>query len=124
MIDLYKKTLKAYDSHGTIIVGVEFDDTVFPYTPSTKERCEIVVEQLKKLKNNYNVTLCLFTVSDKSSLKYKEHIMDLYGIKPDFINESPIKNWVICPSTYFNIYIDDKSGIDEMIHLLKMLNNK
>lgn len=111
-----------YIKHDTIIVGVDFDDTIFTTNPLIKDRCKKVVDLIEELKRNYNVVLCLNTVADKQSIAYKEAIMDLQGIKPDFINESPIKKWGECSKPYFNIYIDDKSGINEIISLLEKIN--
>ena len=110
--------------HGEIIVGVDFDDTLFPFNKDTAARCKIVRDELITLKDNCKVVICLNTVADKQSLVYKEYIMSHWGLKPDFINESPIKKWGDCSKPYFNIYIDDKSGINEMIKVLIELNKK
>lgn len=123
-MDLVSKTIEAYNKHNTIIVGVDFDDTIFPFNKEAEERCREVRELLLKLKEQYHVTLCLFSVADKQSLVYKSYIMEQWGLKPQYINESPVKKWGDCTKPYFNIYIDDKSGINEMIGILRILTSK
>lgn len=111
--------IEAYKKHNNIIIGVDFDDTIFSFNQIDyiKERCDKVVTLLMSLK--MNVILCLFSVADDQSLVYKAHIMDLYGIKPQYINESPVKNWGDCNKPYFNILLDDKAGLNESIKILE-----
>ena len=111
---LLEQLLAVYEKHGKIIVGVDFDDTVFPFNKNeaNAKRCNEVVKLLKKLKDRGMAIICLFSVADAQSLVYKEHIMDLYGIKPDYINESPMQNWGKCTKPYFNIQLDDKAGLN------------
>jgi len=116
--------LKAvYEKHGNIIIGVDFDDTVFPFNRSDANiiRCAEVVKILKKVKSIS--TICLFSVADAQSLVYKEHIMDLYGIKPQYVNESPMQNWGKCTKPYFNIQLDDKAGLNATLATLTEFYN-
>lgn len=116
---LLTSLLKAYDEHANVIVGVDFDDTIFPFSggEDNKNRCDSVVNLLIKLKDD--ITICLFSVADKQSLIYKAHIMDLYDIKPDYVNESPVKKWGDCTKPYFNIQLDDKAGLNESLEVLE-----
>lgn len=122
MKDLTKKVLNTYEEKGNIIIGVDFDDTIFPIDPENKLRCDTVVDLLIHLKRSYNITICLFTVADKYGLMYKKELMKYMGIEPDYVNESPVKLWGEgCAKPYFNLYIDDKSGINEIIEVIKEL---
>jgi hypothetical protein len=116
---LLNQLLDVYEKHGNIIIGVDFDDTIFPFNKSKGNitRCAEVVALLKKVKSK--AIICLFSVADAQSLVYKEHIMDLYGIKPQYVNESPMKNWGECNKPYFNIQMDDKAGLNETIRVLE-----
>jgi hypothetical protein len=120
-MSLLQKTLNAYKKHGTIIIGVDFDDTIFPWNEETTKRCCKIRRLLVKIKKKYKITLCLFSVANKESLVYKAYIMKQWGLEPDFINMSPVQKWGDCTKPYFNIYIDDKSGIKEMTKLLTKL---
>ncbi len=116
---LLNQLIDVYEKHGKIIIGVDFDDTVFPFNKSVANinRCNEVVEILRELKP-YSI-ICLWSVADAQSLVYKEHIMDLYGIKPDHVNDSPLNKWGESKKVYFNIQLDDKAGLNETIQVLK-----
>ena len=116
---LLEQLIKAHKNHGKIIVGVDFDDTVFPFNEgeANKERCERVVNILKRVRPD--IIICLFSVASKQSLIYKAHIMELYGIKPDYVNESPVVKWGVCNKPYFNIQMDDKAGLNETILVME-----
>lgn len=116
---LLNQLIDVYEKHGKIIIGVDFDDTVFPFNKSVANinRCNEVVEIVRDLKP-YSI-ICLWSVADAQSLVYKEHIMDLYGIKPDYVNDSPLNKWGECKKVYFNIQLDDKAGLNETLQVLK-----
>jgi hypothetical protein len=116
---LLNQLIDVYEKHGKIIIGVDFDDTVFPFNKSVANinRCNEVVEIVRDLKP-YSI-ICLWSVADAKSLVYKEHIMDLYGIKPDYVNDSPLNNWGDSKKVYFNIQLDDKAGLNETLQVLK-----
>jgi len=113
--------LFTYNKYNKIIVGVDFDDTIFPYNKSkyNEDRCKRVREILVKLQDY--IILCLFTVADEQSLVYKTEIMKLYGLDAKYINSSPIENWGKCRKPYFNILLDDKAGLNETINNLEEL---
>lgn len=119
-----EKLLKTFSAHNKIIIGVDFDDTIFPFTnlKLIEDRSKVIIDLLRKVKP-YSV-ICLYSVSDEQSLKYKEHIMKLYGIKPDYVNESPIKEWGDNVKPYFNLLLDDKAGLNEAIKILQEFINK
>lgn len=117
-----KKLILAYEKFGSIIVGVDFDDTLFPLTEEDyiELRCiDVRATLVDILENGIKMQLCLFTVADRTSLKYKAHIMDMYGLTPSFINESPVMPHGKCAKPYFNILLDDKAGLNESLETLK-----
>lgn len=113
------KLLEIHKQHGTIIVGVDFDDTFFPFnrTSETIKNSERVIKVLTRLQSD--VTICLFSVADAQSLVYKAEIMKLNGLPPDYVNESPVNNWGECRKPYFNIQLDDKAGLPVTIAILE-----
>ncbi len=117
-----EKLISVYKEHGKIIIGVDFDDTIYPFTKVAyiEARCHMLTELLKELRDV--ATLCLYTVAATDVLHYKEYIMQLKGIKPDFINESPVK---LGDGTkpFFNILLDDKAGLNEAIKTLVKFKN-
>lgn len=125
---LFTKIVTAYDTHESLIVGVDFDDTVFPFnkTEENIERCQKVVRTLLELKSVLGVDLiiCLYSVADEQSLVYKEHIMECYGLKPQFINEGPMDKKWNSKKPFFNILLDDKAGLDSALETLIEFKNQ
>lgn len=111
---------KVYKEHSSLIVGVDFDDTIFPFTKGLEERCKHAAGTLLRLKKKMGIGLiiCLYSVADRQSLIYKEHIMELYGIGPDYINEGPLDDKWNSKKPYFNILLDDKAGLDSTLETL------
>ena len=120
---LLQKISKAYSTHNSLIIGVDFDDTIFPYnkTQENIDRCDRVVLLLQSLKKSMgtDLILCLYSVADEQALVYKEHIMECYGLKPHFINEGPMDKKWNSKKPFFNILLDDKAGLNDTIEVLQ-----
>lgn len=110
-----ERLYEVYKKHGKIIIGVDFDDTIFALDPRREKMCEAVRTLLKQCSKYAKI--CLYTVADKHSLKYKVKLMEFWGISPDFVNESPIKLGD-GSKPYFNVLLDDKAGLTESYELL------
>lgn len=118
-----EKLISVYKEHKQIIVGLDFDGTIFPFEESDIEICERVKKLIKDLHLRGKIVICLYTVADIQSIKYKIELMKLWGITPNYINESPIKlgNG---DKPYFNILLDDKAGLPYTYDLLREFKNK
>ena len=119
---MVEKLIKIYKEHGSIIVGVDFDDTIFKYSDDVSGNDIVIRRKLLKLLKPY-LTICLYTVADKESLRYKIALMKEWDIEPDYINESPIKLGDES-KPYFNLLLDDKAGLNETTKVLKALKLK
>lgn len=117
----YNKLKEVYKEYSTIIVGVDFDDTLFALNDVYKDTSKAIRQLLLEAKPI--ITLCLYTVADDQSLKYKIALMEEWGIAPDYVNESPVKlgNG---DKPFFNILLDDKAGLIESFELLREFNEK
>lgn len=114
---------KNYEEHKNIILGLDFDNTIFALDDSYKEVCTKVMDKLLDLKSKYALVICLFTVTDEQSLKYKLEILKSHGIGPHYINESPVKPHGDCKKPYFNLYLDDKAGLESALLAMDHLIN-
>lgn len=108
---------KEYQEHGKLIIGFDFDNTIFDYHEEGIE-LQPVIDLLKRC-SNLGFTMCLFTVPDR--LEFKEKFTNDLGIKCHFINESPImdvrhNNYDSKP--YFNILLDDRAGLSASYNIL------
>ena len=120
-----KKLLAAEKKYGKIVVGVDFDDTIFPWdkNPYSVIRCARVRKLIIKLQEQKRAHLCLWTVAEEWSMVYKKHISKSYGIKFDYFNESPIFKDADIRKPHFNILLDDKAGLNETINILEAFVN-
>ena len=108
----------AYKQHGKIIIGLDFDDTIFPLSSNKTviDRCRSVVNAIVnymiKTPKERKPIICLYTNSDEQSLVYKKFITEnYYRIPVDYVNESPVLTGNGKP--FFNILLDDKAGLTE-----------
>lgn len=111
-----KRLISEYERYKTLIVGFDFDNTVFDYHENGGDYSE-VIDLLRKCKK-LNFILCLFTVGDRLDWKYK--VCSRLGITPDYINESPIK-FEGGGKPYFNILLDDRAGLESAYNTLKQI---
>lgn len=103
-----------YSIHGNLIIGFDFDDTVFALHDNISVNS--VVKLLQEAKQ-LGLTLCLWTgVDSEKELKYKKEICKLIGIEPDYVNSSPIMLGTTKP--YFNLLLDDRAGLGTAAYLL------
>jgi hypothetical protein len=116
-----QKLVNTYETHGRIIVGLDFDDTIFPLTDDEdiKQRANRIKSLLLELRAD--IVLCLWTVDSGRPLKYKLALLETMGLTPNYINESPVKHGdTVKP--YFNLLLDDKAGLDEALDRLINFN--
>lgn len=114
-----EKLVKCYEEHGKITVGLDFDDTIYPLRdhPFVVKRCAQVRSLIEAVRDK--VTLCLWTVAADWSQKYKVTITEeLYGIKLDYVNESPLYEDPTVRKPFFNIVLDDNAGLDDAMAIL------
>ncbi len=109
---------ETYEKHGDIIVAVDFDDTVFDYHEVGLD----LTDTLNVLRqcNKHNLTIIIYTASNKSRFEFISQYMHNVGIDIDGINENkaglPFGN---SGKIYYNILLDDKAGLNEAKTRLK-----
>ena len=105
-----------YLKHGNLIIGCDFDDTIFDLYGQGFDMTPII--DLLKICHNLGFTLCLWSaLTDDWSLSYKKEICRLSGIKFHYFNESPVMNESRKP--HFNILLDDRAGLSAAYNILK-----
>lgn len=107
---------KELDEHGKLVIGFDFDNTVFD-THNKGGDYSNVIDLLKRCKD-LGFTLCLYTAELREDwldwkVKYCEH----HGIKPDYVNESPLIPGTKKP--FFSILLDDRAGLESAFWTLK-----
>ena len=107
---------KEYDRHGKLVVGFDFDNTVFDCHARGGDYSEVIrlLQKCKKL----GFILCLYTAELREDwLKWKIDYCKHYSIEPDYVNESPLLKGTKKP--FFNILLDDRAGLESAYSILK-----
>lgn len=112
------RLLKEYRRHPRLIIAVDFDDTVFPWTFQDSDHSEIL--QLVRDCQSINFYIVCWTASDPSRYEMIEKYFLGSGIRLDSINKNPIKlpfgnNGKI----YYNILLDDRAGLASAASILR-----
>lgn len=98
---------KEYREHNNLVIGFDFDDTVFSYQDNVD--IEEVLELIRRCKK-IGLTLCLWSTCVRPhEIKYKIELCKHLGIEADYVNESPLFKGSTKP--YFNILLDDRAGL-------------
>lgn len=112
--DYLKRLLNEYQEYQKLIVAFDFDNTIFDYHNKGID-CSEIIDLLKRCSDK-GFTMILFTCTDKEDrLDWKKRYCEHFGIKVDFINESPVMN---TRKPFYNILLDDRAGLEEAANLL------
>ena len=111
------RLLREYHIHKRLIVALDFDDTVFDYH-GTGDHYTSVLEIIRECQS-LGFYIVLFTGSDKTQWSAQCEYLSKKGIVVDSINKNPITlpfgNY---GKVYFNILLDDRSGLGQSIEIL------
>lgn len=112
-----ERLLQEFKKYKTLIVGFDFDNTIFDFHQNGGDYSEVVelLRECRRLRFN----LCLFTIEDRMDWKYKECCR--LGISPDYVNESPVVFENGGNKPYFNIFLDDRAGLESAYRILKQV---
>jgi len=102
--------------HDNIIIGVDFDDTIYPYREDITDHKQVIAAI--KSATSSNAIVVIYTGSTPA--RYPE-ILDYcskIGIKVSKINENVIAPFGDNRKIYCNIYLDDRSGLKEALNIL------
>lgn len=111
---LLERLITQYKKQEQIVVAYDFDDTVHPMYCSD---CGHVQSLLRLLKEKANAYLIVFTSNE--DIEYVENYLFNWEIPYDVINQNapfvPFKEGKI----FYNILLDDKSGLGEVVNTLE-----
>lgn len=108
-----------YRKHNNLIVAFDFDNTIFDYHNNGGNYSEVI--NLLKECSDLGFTMILFTANDsKTKLDWMWEYCNIYGIRVDYINESPVMNTV---KPYYNILLDDRAGLESAYETLSLAVN-
>ncbi len=115
-----ERLVREWNQHGKIVVGVDFDSTLFPW--HTIDNQEDMDRVLKVLKDCQLVGIYLVVNTCSVPERHEEilnHCKEL-GLHVEGINSNPIKlPYGNHGKVYANIFIDDRAGLNEALDILE-----
>lgn len=115
----FTRLVNEYEKYGKLVIGFDFDNTIFDVHNTGANYSELIniLQDCKRL----GFILCLFTAEDSvKKLQWKIQYCEHFGIKPDYVNESPLLGG-ITTKPFFNLLLDDRAGLESAYDLLKTL---
>jgi len=117
------RLIEEWDTHGKIIIAVDFDDTVSPYRYNDEQalaQCIRVWNLLNECQHTGAYIVC-HTACNPDRHSDIRSIFKANGIDEMYINETPIdlpygKEGA---KVYANIFLDDRAGLNEALDTLE-----
>ena len=103
---------KEYLQHKKLIIGFDFDNTIYDYHKENLELTPII--NLLKRCSKLKFIMCLYTIDN--NLYFKRTHTRMLGINIDYVNTSPVILGNGKP--YFNILLDDRAGLSASYNIL------
>jgi hypothetical protein len=113
----YQRLLCEYKQYGSIVVAVDFDNTIFDYHESGMD-CSEIVDLLRKLKS-IDCYIILWTCS--IDYDFIKKYCETHQIPYTAINENPPFFKGDSRKIYYNELLDDRSGLRESFDRLTKL---
>lgn len=126
--NIYVKRLYGeWVQHGKIIVGVDYDNTISPYTSPYHplDNTSDIDRVVKILKESQSVGVYIMIHTSCAPDRHAEIIEYCMGkgIQVDSINETPVSSvpfGKLGSKPFANIYLDDRAGLTESLDILEM----
>ena len=121
----YERLWAEYNKYGSLIVAVDFDDTVYDFHKegNSYERVMQLVRDLKEI----NCYIVIWT--GNQDIDFIKDYLSKHNIPYDSINdEAPVSKKLLGDSiprkVYANVYLDDRAGLEQVYNDLTKLVNE
>ena len=115
------KLKRQLEDHGNIILGVDFDFTLYDSTKPYKDLAfyDDILSLVKRAQASGLCTMCLWTAS--GDIDGVLSATDAVGLNWDYVNESPLVfGTQPTRKAHFNLLLDDSAGLSEAVDILKL----
>ena len=127
---VFNDLVNKYHKYGTLYIGVDFDNTLWPYMNGNYPRYELddcvpdgfydILQLLRRCKV-LGFKLCLWSLpTSQENLNWKVEWCKSRGIEMDYVNESPLLSDLSSKyrKTHFNLLLDDVAGLESAYSIL------
>ena len=105
---------REYNEHGSLIIAVDFDDTIYDFHGKGYVYPE-VIEMLHKA-SIWNMKIVIYTANQDYE-KIEKHCKE-NGIKIEGINVQLLTQFENSGKLYYNILLDDRAGLKTAVYQL------
>lgn len=116
---LFEKLKAVYEEHDSIIIALDFDDTIFDWKSKGFD-CHYVINLVKTCIEKLNAKVILYTCRENIDLEFAKNYCKEQGIKLYGVNSNPDY-----PPTsskmFYNIILDDKACLAYVCGILERL---
>lgn len=122
------RLVEEYKKYGSLIIAVDFDDTLYNFHNDPDAKFDMVAELVRKMKS-INCEIIIWTGNQNT--EFVKEFLANNNIPYDLINEDSevAKKWVIDKGyppprkLYANAYLDDRGGLAQVyVELLNVYN--
>jgi hypothetical protein len=115
--NIYKRLLTEYEKYGTLIVAVDFDGTISDFHNEGLTFDKVI--SLLKDCNRLGFRLVIYTANNDYELIQSR--CETLGIKIEGINKQLLPEFTDRGKLYYNILLDDRSGLPTAYKILRRL---
>lgn len=108
-----------YQKYRKLVIAFDFDNTIFDYHNSGLD-VKDTIDLLKRCSEEDFIMVLFTSNEDEKCLQWMKDYCLHFGIRVDYINESPIMN---TRKPYYNILLDDRAGLQEAADTLNSVLN-
>jgi hydroxymethylpyrimidine pyrophosphatase-like HAD family hydrolase len=112
-----QRLFEEWKMYNSIIIGVDFDDTIYPYRKNFTDYSRVI--NLLRECQSTGATLIIYTGSAVDRYDEILSYCNQKGLKIAKINENIITPFGDNRKIYANIYLDDRSGLEESLSILE-----
>ncbi len=105
-----------YKKHGSLIIGVDFDDTIYDCHDQGFTFPETI--RLLQEAQDLGCKLCVWTANQDELLVFTTWAN--LGLRINYYNESPVVLHKYQVKPYFNLLLDDRAGLHSAIKTLRL----
>ena len=114
----YNRLKEEYYKYGKLIIAFDFDDTIYDFHKKGRSYNKVI--KLLQDWQNYSY-LILYTASDEKRFQSMKRYLNSNEIYVDAINENISNDVPQGGKIYYNVFLDDRAGLNTAYWALKKL---
>lgn len=111
-----KRWVDEYKKYGKLIIAYDFDYTVHNYREEDTYVYDVVMNLLREWRPY--AKLVVFSASPESRFDYIKEYLNKHNVPFDAINEDIIARPYETRKIYYNVFLDDRAGLGEVVQIL------